>query len=262
MISFTAAELSALIAGFLWPFARVAALVAAAPVLGNVGVPRRVKLLLAIGVTAAVAPLAGPLPPVEPWSASGLAILVRQMMIGAAMGLTVRLVFAMIDVAGEVTGLQMGLGFATFFDPQHRTQSPVVPQFLGLLAALVFLGINGHLMLLAALAESFHALPLGSDGFGAPAWQALAEAGSRMFASGLLLALPAVVALLISNVALGILTRAAPQLNLFAVGFPVTILVGWLVLALSLPALAPFFTHAFEDALRMMLQPLGSPSRG
>src|SRR5262249_52877383 len=104
--------------------------------------------------------------------------------------------------------------------------------------------------------------PVGSSGLDAPAWRVLVESGGRVFASGLLLALPAVVALLICNVALGILTRAAPQLNLFAVGFPVTILVGWLVLSLSLPTLAPFFTQAYEDSLRMMLQPLATPVRG
>ena len=256
MISLTDAQLSAFLASFLWPFARVAGLVAVAPILGNVGVPRRVKALLALALTVALAPLVEGLPMIEPWSAAGIAVLAQQMAVGAAMGFAMRVVFTMVDVAGELTSLQMGLGFATFFDPQHGAHTPVVAQFLGLLTSLTFLAINGHLMMLATLAESFRALPVGA-GFGdAAPWLALARWGGTIFASGLMLALPVVAALLITNVALGILTRAAPQLNLFAVGFPVTILVGWAVLALSLPMLAPLLTHAFEEGLRVMLVPL------
>jgi flagellar biosynthetic protein FliR len=161
-----------------------------------------------------------------------------------------------VDVAGEIAGLQMGLGFASFFDPQHGAHTLVVAQFLGLLATLIFLGIDGHLMLLSALAESFRLLPVGA---GAPLeWPAIASLGGGIFVTGLMIALPVVVALLLTNIALGILTRAAPQLNLFAVGFPVTILAGWIVLALSLPMLAPLFTQAFEAGLRAMLAVLGT----
>jgi flagellar biosynthetic protein FliR len=253
MLSFTYDQLAALVGAFLWPLARVAALVGTAPLLGNMGVPRRVKALAAIAITFAVSPLVGSVPAVDPWSGAGLAILVQQLLIGAAMGLTLRLAFAIADVAGEITGLQMGLGFATFFDPQHGTQSPLIAQFLGLLAALVFFAINGHLMLLAALAESFRILPVGAGGWGASAWLALAHSGGAVFASGMMLALPMIAALLITNVALGILTRAAPQLNLVAVGFPAMILVGWSALALALPLAAPVLTQAFEEGMRGML---------
>jgi len=255
MITFTYAQWSALIAGFIWPFARIAALIATAPVLGNLGVPPRIRLLPALAVTVATAPPTGPAPAPDPWSGAGLALLVEQVLVGAAMGLAMRLVFTMVDVAGEIAGLQMGLGFATFFDPLHGAHTPVIAQFLGLLASLVFLAINGHLMMLSVLAESFQVLPLTATP-SAGGLIALARFGAVIFASGLMLALPVVVALLITNVALGMITRAAPQFNLFAVGFPVTILVGWVVLALTLPLAAPLFTQAFEEGLRMMLVPL------
>ena len=257
MLNFTYEELAAVVAGFLWPLARVAALIGTAPLLGTAGVPRRVKALVAIAITLALSPLVAIQPAADPWSGTGLVVLVEQMLIGAAMGLCLRMVFAMVDVAGELVGLQMGLGFATFFDPQHGTQSPVIAQFLGLLASLVFFAVNGHLMMLATLAESFRVLPLGAAQAGASAWIAIAHAGAGIFVSGLMLALPMIVALLITNVALGMLTRAAPQLNLFAVGFPAMILVGWLALAAALPLFAPFLTRAFEEAMGAMLALLG-----
>ena len=253
MLSFTYDELAAFLAAFLWPLARVAALVGTAPILGNAGVPRRIKALAAIAITLAISPLVQSLPAVDPWSGAGLVVLVQQVVIGVAMGLALRLVFTMVDVAGEITGLQMGLGFATFFDPLHGTQIPVIAQFLGLLASLVFLSINGHLMMLAALAESFRILPIGTAGAGPPAWLALAGSGAAIFVTGLMLALPVIAALLITNVALGILTRAAPQLNLFAVGFPAIILVGWIAIALALPLAAPLLTQAFEEGLQRMV---------
>ncbi|MCC7485300.1 MAG: flagellar biosynthetic protein FliR [Burkholderiales bacterium] len=256
MLTFTYEQLAAWLAGFLWPLARVAALIGTAPILGDAGVSRRIKAAAAVGVTLALAPLVASVPAADPWSGPGLVALAGEMLIGAAMGFTLRLVFAMVDVAGEVTGLQMGLGFATFYDPLHGTQTPMVAQFLGLLASLVFLSMNGHLMMLVALAESFRLLPVGAAGGGAPAALALAQAGAGIFVSGLMLALPVIAAILITNVALGILTRAAPQLNLFAVGFPAMILVGWLALTLALPLAAPFLTRAFEEGLAAMLAPL------
>ena len=256
MISFTDAELSRFIAEFLWPLARIAALIGAAPIFGNTGIPARVKVMLAIGVTIAIMPGAGARAAVDPWSAAGLAVLVQQMLIGAAMGLAMRLVFATVDVAGEMIGMQMGLSFATFFDPQHGAHTPVVAQFLGLLSTLAFLAINGHLMLLGALAESFRLLPIGA-GAGAADWLALADWGGTIFSTGLMIAMPVIAALLITNIALGILTRAAPQLNIFSVGFPITIMVGWVVLGLSLPMVAPLLMQAHEEGLRMMLARCG-----
>jgi len=251
LITFSDAEVYRLLAEFMWPLTRIAAFIGTAPILGNVGIPRRAKVMLAIGVTIAIMPGAGAAQGIEPWSAAGLAVLVQQLLIGAAMGLAVRLVFTMVDLAGEMIGMQMGLSFAIFFDPQHGASTPVVAQFLGLLATLAFLAVDGHLMMLGALAESFTLLPIGESP-GASNWLTLADLGGVIFSTGLKIALPVIVALLITNIALGILTRAAPQLNLFAVGFPITIMVGWVVLAVLLPLLAPVLMQAFDEGLRMM----------
>ena len=237
MIHLTYAQLSAWLAAFAWPMARILALVATAPVLGNNGVPRRVRLGLGLVLGFAIAPLAGPMPDVSPASWQGLLILGQQVLIGIAMGFAMRIVFTAVDMAGELIGLQMGLGFATFFDHVHGVNSPVVAQFMGLIAMLFFLALNGHLMVISALAESFTVMPVGENLFGAQAAYSLASWGGHIFSAGLMLSLPVLAALVITNLALGVLTRTAPQLNIFAVGFPITLMLGFLMLALVLPYL-------------------------
>ncbi|MFC5303320.1 flagellar biosynthetic protein FliR [Azospira restricta] len=253
MISLTSAQLDAWIAAYFFPLARILALLAAAPPFSNAALPRRVRLILGLAITLALAPALPPIPPVPPGSGAGLAILAQQMLIGFAMGYAMRLVVAAIDFAGEVIGLQMGLGFATFYDPDSASQTPVLAEFIAMLGILVLLSINGHLMILATLAQSFVALPIGATTLAAATWSNLAHAGAVVFASGLMLALPAVAALLIVNIALGVLTRAAPQLNLFAVGFPITLIGGFVMLILSLGYLAAPLTQLFEHGLQAML---------
>jgi flagellar biosynthetic protein FliR len=143
----------------------------------------------------------------------------------------------------------MGLGFATFFDPQSQGRSSAVSQFLALLGTMAFLAVNAHLVLLEALAESFVSLPIAAHPFGAGLPWALAQWGGLIFSSGLQLALPIVAALLITNVALGILTRAAPQLNIFGIGFPISLGVGFLTVSLSLPYLAGPFQSLFNQGI-------------
>lgn len=252
MISVTSAQLNAWLAAFIWPLTRILALVASAPVLGNEGLPARMKISLAVLITLVVAPTLGPLPELDPGSGAALIILAQQVLIGLAMGLAMRIVFAAADIAGELIGLQMGLGFATFFDPQNANQSPVVSQFLGLLVILAFLSVNGHLLMISVLADSFKTLPI-SAWPGTVTLMTLVQWGGRIFLAGVLLALPVIAALLIANVALGILTRAAPQLNIFAVGFPVTLAIGFLALMLSLTYMAPSWLRLMEDGLATML---------
>ena len=237
MISITSAQLTALLASYLFPMARILALVSAAPVFGNRGVPRRIRLGLGLALTLVIAPLAGPIPAVPPSSYEGLLVLIEQILIGTAMGLAMRIAFAAVDMAGELIGLQMGLGFATFFDPLRGNNAPVIAQLMGLLAVLFFLALNGHLLMISTLAQSFALLPIGTNLFGAHAALSVASWGGQMFAAGLTLALPVLAALLITNLALGVLTRTAPQLNIFAVGFPITLLLGFFMLALVLPYL-------------------------
>lgn len=253
MITLTGAQLDAWIAAFFFPLARILALIAAAPPFSNAAVPMRIKVATGLALALALAPALPPIPPISPASGAGLAVLAQQMLIGAAMGFAFRLVISAIDFAGSLIGLQMGLGFATFYDPDNTSQTPVLSEFLSLLGLLVLLSMNGHLMILATLARSFEVLPIAGTALAAGSWSNLAHAGTIIFASGLMLALPVVCALLITNVALGVLTRAAPQLNLFAVGFPLTLIGGFTVLILSLGYLSTPLLQLFEHGIQSML---------
>ncbi|MEK6685486.1 MAG: flagellar biosynthetic protein FliR [Pseudomonadota bacterium] len=254
MISITTAELNTLLATFLWPFSRILALVASAPILGNPSVPVRVKLGLAIMITILVTPaVEKSIPPIDPASGIGLIILLQQILIGVAIGFVMRIVFVAVEMAGELIGLQMGLGFAIFFDPQNSGQIDIMGRFLGVIASLAFLAMDGHLMMIALISQSFTTLPVGSEGMTDATFTTLANLGGEIFKSGLQLSLPVLTALLITNLALGILTRAAPQLNIFAVGFPLTLSMGLLVLALSMPFYAPILERLVYDGLNLMM---------
>ena len=248
MISVTGAQLNAWLAAFAWPFARILALIASAPVIGNPSLPASVKIGLGVFITLLVAPLVPAPADISPASAAGLLILAQQVLIGLALGFAMQVVFWAAELAGEFIGLQMGLGFATLYDASVPGFIPVVAQYLSVVLSLAFLAIDGHLLLLSALVQSFHALPLAPLA-AASGLSALVQWGGSIFAYGLALALPLLAALLITNLALAVLTRAAPQLNIFVVGFPLTILVGIFGLALLLPYLAPMLERQFIDGL-------------
>jgi len=258
VISFTEAQWTATIAAFLWPLTRVLGLIAAAPVLGSAMVPARVKLGLGVAVTFIIAPSLD-LPAIAPWSAEGFATLALQFAIGTAIGFVMRLTFTAIEFAGELMGLQTGLGFATFFDPQSTASVQVIAQFLGLLATLVFLALNGHLVLLTVLMRSFDVLPVGAWPVSASVLQVLVGAGAHVFFGGFMLALPVVATLLVVNLALGVLTRASPQLNLFSVGFPLTLLIGFSAMFLVLPHLGNAMIGMMEQGLGLADQLFAPP---
>ncbi|TAH51325.1 MAG: flagellar biosynthetic protein FliR [Betaproteobacteria bacterium] len=259
MLSVTAAQLDAWLAALMFPLARLLGLFSSAPVLSNRGVSMRIRLAIGLAVTIALLPAMPPMPAVPPGSGLGLAIFAQQIFIGIAIGFMMRIVFAAIDMAGALIGMQMGLSFAVFFDPDAGGQTAVMSDFLGLVTTLLFLSVNGHLLLIDATVRSFEWLPVGIEPVRALGWGYIARAGATVFASGLLLSLPVVAVLLVANIALGVLTRAAPQLNLFAVGFPVTLTAGFIGLMLIFANFAPVLQSLFErgmDTITLMLETL------
>ena len=249
MISFTTTELYAWIGGLLWPLTRILGLVAAAPVFGNTGVPMLIKTTLGVTLAAIVAPTLPPVPIVDPTSWAGILILGQELLIGVAMGFAMRLVFAAVEFAGEVASSSMGLSFATFFDPTSAGRSSAISQFLALVATMAFLAMNAHLVLVEALVESFFTLPISATPMSLGAPLEMVRWGSRIFSAGLQLAMPIVAALLITNIGLAILTRAAPQLNLFGIGFPITLGAGFLVISLTLPYLGTPLENLFNQGI-------------
>ncbi len=253
MISVTSTQLDAWLVAFIWPFTRILGLIAAAPVIGQPQFPARAKVALAILISIVITPALPPLPKIEPASWYGLFLLARELAIGLALGFLMRLVFTAIEFAAELIGLQMGLGFAQFYDTLNASSTPVLATFFGFAATLMFLAIDGHLLLLSVLTESFTTIPIGGTTTAA-FWQTLASKGGYLLFAALSLSLPIIAALLITNLALGVLSRAAPQLNIFAIGFPVTLLVGLAAALFSVSYLLPVFAQLVRDTVDMMLQ--------
>ncbi len=250
MISLTDAQLNTWLISFVWPLVRILGLIMVAPIFGHRSVPARVKIGLGVFIALIVSPALPPLPDVGLGSWQGLFILVQQLLIGIAIGFVMRVTFAAVEAAGEIVGLQMGLGFASFFDPQSAGQTLVLARFFNLLAMLVFLAINAHLLLIGVLVDSFQTLPISTQPVAVAGFFKLASFGSTVFAVGLQLALPLIAILLMTNLALGILTRSAPQLNIFAIGFPITLGVGLIVLDIMLPYFAPQFEHMIQNGFK------------
>jgi flagellar biosynthetic protein FliR len=254
MFQFTDAQLAAWLAAVVYPFVRIAALIGTSPILGDSSVPQRVRIGLAIFITLCVAPGVPAIPDVPAISGDGLLLIGRQLLIGAAMGFSVRLGFAAIEYAGDLMGLQMGLGYATLVNPETNDQDPIIGGLLKYFAMLAFLVANGPLMMIAGVSESFQTLPIAGAAGAFDDWKVLVLEGGVIFGLALHLALPVVAALLVTNIALGVMTRAAPQLNVFSIGFPITITVGLVVLAASLPVLLTMSDNAVNASISRFMR--------
>jgi len=255
MITIAAADLDAWLTGFLYPFFRMLALMSSAPLFSHASVPIPVRIWLAILLTVLVAPVLPAVGAISPLSAPGILLIFQQLLVGVAIGLAMQIAFAAVELAGDVIGLQMGLSFAVFIDPQNSNQTPIVGSFLAMILMLVFVATNGHLMVISALVESFQSVPISvgasAGGVNGETYMRLARAGEQLFATGLQIAFPVIGAMMLANLALGMLTRTAPQLNLFAVGFPITLIVGLLMLLLGMPYLMPVLEGALLKSMRL-----------
>lgn len=254
MFTITSAQWMSLLAQWIFPLARILAVLAVVPLFANAALPLRLRLVFGLALTVAIAPILPPPPAgIEPASGAGLLILGQQILIGVAMGMVMRVMVGAIALCGELISMQMGLGFATMYDPMSTSQTAVTSEFISLLASLIFLAMDGHLLVIGTLVQSFQAMPVISPMPKLGFFLNVTEWGRNIFAYGLLLSLPVIVTLIITNVALSVLSRAAPQLNLMAVGFPITLAVGLIVLGVSLPHMIGPMQRIFTDALGMML---------
>lgn len=252
MIALTDAQLQGWLAAFLLPFFRLLALFTAAPVLSLRAVPARARVGLAAVLSAAIAPSVTAPVAVDLLSGTGLGFVAQEVAVGLAIGFVARLAFAAFDLAGEVIGLQMGLSFAGFFDPQGG-QGNSVGSFVNTIATLLFVTMNGPLLLIAATLRSFATLPVGQVPFEFARRLDPVALGAEVFALGLLIALPFLALILFVNLLLGVMSRVAPQLSLFSIGFPVTIAAGLMLLMLGLP----WIERPMADGLGRLLTTFG-----
>ena len=249
MIAFTEAQLVAWLSPMIWPFLRVLAVFTAAPLFSSRAFPLRARIGLAFFIAFAAQPSLQGQPIISIAGPDAMGAVAQQVGIGLAIGFTVRLVFAAVELAGEVVGFQMGLGFASFFNPALNTQSSAVARFFGQMATFLFVVMNGHLMVLMAVIKSFDKFPVDQNFLEAIGQMKIYDFGTDLFASGLWIALPMIGMLMFANLALGIVSRVAPQMNIFAIGFPVTLTVGMIGIAATLPMLDQPFMALMDRAI-------------
>jgi flagellar biosynthetic protein FliR len=249
MLTFTDAEVLAWISPLLWPFLRVLALFGTLPIFAQRSVPVRVRVALAFLVAVCAQASLPPMPQIPLDSATAVLAVVQQLVIGLSLGFAVRIVFAAVEFGGELIGLQMGLNFAGFFDPASGGQATASSRFFGIAVSWLFVVTGGHLLLIAAVVQSFQAFPAGPEPF---AFLRAAQPqvwGAEVFRLGLWIALPLIAMLLFVNLVLGIVSRVASQIGIFSIGFPITISVGLIGMLLTLPMLQTPFTMALERML-------------
>ncbi len=227
-IDLTSGQLEAYVAQGFFPFARIGACLMVAPMFGARFVPARTRVVLAAAITALVIPLVPP-PAIAPFSPQGFIVVAQQLLIGVAMGFALQVIFDSLGLAGQLLANSMGLSFAFNVDPLRGNSTAALGQLYIILATLTFLALGGHLALLEVLVNGFITLPIGTSGLGHEGLWMMVLWGGQLFAGAVMIALPGVTALLIVNLAFGVVSRAAPTLNLFAVGFPISLVVGLLV---------------------------------
>lgn len=251
MLALTTGQLESWFVQYFFPFIRIGACFLAAPVFAANFIPPRVRLLLAGAVTVIVAPLL-PVPTVTPFSPEGVVVTVHQILIGLAVAFVLQLIFDALAMGGQLLSNTMGLGFAYNVDPLRGVGTPVLGQLYMILVTLTFLALNGHLLLIELLAQGFTTLPVGPTGLGREQLWNVVAWGSQLFSGALMVAIPGMTALLVVNLAFGVMSRAAPSLNLFAVGFPISLIFGLMIVYVGMPAVQSTFIDSLEAAFELV----------
>lgn len=254
MLELDAARIGQWVFQYLLPLFRISAFLMLAPIFGTQMVPARVRAVLALAITVLVASLLPDLPPMDALSPATWLLVSGEILLGVGLALLMQLFMQAFILAGQAIAMQMGLGFASLVDPGNGVTVAVLGQFYILLVTLLLLGMNGHLVMIDILVQGFTAIPPGSVTLGGLEFDVLFQAMSWMMVAALLLCLPAVTALLVVNMAFGVMTRAAPQLNIFSLGFPMALLFGMFVWWVSLADLLPDFSRFGSEAFDAMRQ--------
>ncbi len=251
MLELSNGQIGAWVSSFLLPLFRIAALLMVMPIIGTQLVPTRVRLYLALAITVVIVPTLPPMPEVDALNLRSLLLIGQEVLIGAMFGFMLQLFFHVYAVIGQILSIQMGIGFAAMVDPANGISVPVLGQLLTMLTTLLFLAMNGHLVVFEVIAESFVTLPVGSGMLVGHYWELVGKL-SWVLGAGLLISLPVVTALLVVNLAFGVMTRAAPQLNIFSVGFPLTLTFGLVVVWIGMADTLNQYQNLSSVALAML----------
>lgn len=256
-MAITSAEIASFVGSFLWPLTRIGAALAMLPFFGAMTIPLRVRVLLAFALTVILWPGLPVMPTADPLGPDGMVLIAEQVVIGVAMGMILQAAFGAVVFGGQAIANSMGLGFASMADPQNGTQVPILSQFFTIMVTLLFLAADGHLVLLRMLSLSFETLPVGGGLPSGDVFARLARLGGLLIAGGLMLALPVIVATLMTSVAFGVVSRTAPQLNLFSIGFPASLVVGFAALLFTVPHVLARTATLFDAAFAELTMFLG-----
>jgi len=251
-VNFQLDEIVSQFSWYLLPFFRVAGFITMAPIFSTGFVPMRVRLGLSVMLALVVMPTLNPDLHFDPVSFAGGIMIVKQVMIGVALGFVMQLIFSAIVNAGQLVGMQMGLGFAQMMDPQTGVIVPVISQFYNIMGVLLFLAMNGHLVLVQVLVDSFSILPVGVEGLPDSALINIAFFGSWMFSGAVMIALPAIISLLMISVVMGVITKSTPQMNVFSVGFAISIIAGFIIILVTLSTAFPQMANLFGEGFMLM----------
>lgn len=233
----TSAQIAAWAGLVFWPLVRILALISTVPVFSHRAIPIRAKVALGVAIALVIAPMV-PSPPLQQTvDAVFFETLVRNALVGATLGFSIRILFAGVELAGQFIGLQVGLSYGGFFNPEATDTDNPVGNFISMMVLLLFIAIDGHLMIIYGLRQSFEVFPIAGEASRSLDFLALANLGAQVFSISLSISLPILAVMLLINVVLGVMARVSSQLNLFAVGFPVTLCAGMMVLFLFIPHL-------------------------
>lgn len=251
MLELTDTQIGTWVATFILPLFRVTALLMTMPIFGTKMLPARVRLYAALAITVVIVPALPPLPAIDPLSLRGVLLCGEQVIVGALFGFSLQLLFQAFVIAGQIIAIQMGMAFASMMDPTNGVNVAVVSQFMTMLVSVLFLLMNGHLVAFEILTESFTTLPVGNALVVNHFWE-MAGRLSWVLGAGLLLILPAIASLLVVNIAFGVMTRAAPQLNIFSIGFPLTLVLGLIIFWIGLADILSHYQALASEALQWL----------
>lgn len=245
-------QLMQFIGQYLWPMLRIGAFYFAVPVIGARTVPARIRLILMLFTTLLLVPVLPPAPVISIFSGAGFVMVIQEVLIGLTLGFTLQVVLHVFILAGQFIAMKMGLGFAAMNDPSSGVSTTILSQFYLLLSTLLFLSTNGHLVVLQLMIDSFTSMPIGGDGLGRDTFLVIVQLGSWLFSAALLIALPLFTSLMIVNMSFGVMSRSAPQMNVFTVGFPITLIFGLALMWFSLGNFLPVYFELMDEGVGVL----------
>jgi len=251
-VNFTEQQILAILGSYIWPFIRISSMFISIPVFSVQVITPKVKVLASFLITLVIVPIVPDTSHIAIFSPQGFMVAIQQLAIGLTTGFILQMVFSVILVSGQSIAFSMGLGFSSMVDPATGIQVPVIGQLFVISSSLIFLSVNGHLLLIEMLVESFKTLPIGKLGLTqGDLWHVISWS-SQIFAAGVLLALPVMASLLFVNISFGVAARAAPQLQIFGVGFPITIMLGMVLMWIFIDNTLNIFTDVLTDGFALI----------